>query len=149
MYGLPAVLSILALAAILRREPMIAATAGLLLANWGINTALVSITGDVSPWLVFMVVDYLAAIGLFALRETQWQSAIIAVYAAELIVHAAFGASSGGAWPQYRYWWALFYLGWAQAVITGGWLACEMARDRLRARGRASPAVVAGGETQP
>jgi hypothetical protein len=98
----------------------LAGTAAILLGNWLAEVAMVAYSGDQFPWLFFMVADYLSALAILVTMTTRWQVMVAAIYAVQMVCHAAFGLSAQGAWPRYQYWHALTYTGWAQLVVIAG-----------------------------
>jgi hypothetical protein len=102
-----------------------------LLANWLLSTAFVRSTGEDAPWLWFLTVDYLTGIVLWLMPRSRGNSLLMASYAVELLLHAAFGWSDQGGWARYRYWWALYYAAWAQVALVGAWSIYDAARHRL------------------
>lgn len=97
-------------------------TALVLLGNWIAEVAMVQISRDQFPWLFFMVADYMSALTIICMAKTRWQYAVAAIYAVQMVCHAAFGLSKQDAWANYEYWYVLTYTGWAQlaALIGGG-----------------------------
>lgn len=134
---LAALLALLILALWKRQEAV--GTAVVLLINWALLTTLVWVIGERFPWPMFVTVDYLCGLAVFAMRTTRWQSAIIAIYAVQCICHAAFGYSSHSRQAQDNYWWTLTLTGWAQLAVLGGWMIAGLARGADRAGGSASP----------
>lgn len=134
---LSATLLALTLAIMLRDGPK-TVTAAVLLLNWCINTGFVELSGSVSPWLMFAVVDYLSALAIYMVQASRWQGAIVATYVVQIVVHAAFGLSDRGPHPFYTYWWSLYYIAWAQLGIFYSWAAYDRWRDSVPA-GRVSP----------
>lgn len=104
------------------------ATALILLGNWVANSALVYFGGDAFPWPLFAVTDYLTAVLIALVAMERWQMAVAAIYAAQLVTHAGYGLSAQGAVQQYQYWYALYYLAWAQVAIFFGWWGYERLR---------------------
>lgn len=132
MYGLPVALLGIALIAYANRREPIVATAGVLLANWGLNTLVATCFEAPYPWWFFMIMDYLSGLAMIMLYVSKWQAAIAAVYVAQIVAHGGFGVSEQDDWAKYSYWWTLFYLGWSQALICGGWLGREAIRLDMR-----------------
>ena len=117
-----ATLLALLLVGMIRNDGRMAGTAAVLLANWLLEVAAITMTGEQFPWMLFLTVDYLCAISILGIAYTRWQLTIVGIYAVQACCHAAYGASDGGAWAQYQYWWALTYTGWAQLASMGGWI---------------------------
>lgn len=134
---LAALLALLIFALWKRQEA--AGTAVVLLVNWALLSVVVWATGERFPWPMFTVVDYLSGLAIFALYTSKWQKAIIAIYAAQCVCHAAFGYSSQSRAAQDTYWWTLTLTGWAQLAVLGGWMVAGLVRRSDRAGGSASP----------
>lgn len=128
-----ATLLALLIVSLVRSDGRMAGTAAILLVNWSLEVASIQITGEQFPWMIFLTVDYLSALAILGIANNRWQAAVIAIYAAQLICHAAYALSPQGAWAQHRYWWSLTYTGWAQLVILGGWIIYALAGGRLGA----------------
>jgi hypothetical protein len=126
---LASLIAICAFAAILNKDRMLG-TALILLANWGINTAMVSLSGDPAPWMGFLAVDYVSGFVLMVIAErpSRWQVAITALFALECIAHGAFGYSTRNGWTVYYYYWTLAYTSWAQVALVGAWGIVDLAR---------------------
>lgn len=147
-----AALLALLIVAMVRSEGRMAGTAAILLANWVIEVAVIQLTGEQFPWMLFLTVDYLSALGILAMSYTRWQLAVISIYALQVICHAGYGLSDQGAWASYHYWWALTYTGWGQLVAMGGWIAYALVGGPDGAGSRLPSYVrrhLARGETHP
>lgn len=120
---LPFALTILALFIVsaIRGDGRMTGTATILGINWLVEVGAVNLTGERFPWMLFLTVDYLSALGILGFAAGRWQAAIIGIYATQIVCHAGYGLSSEGLWAQYRYYWALTYTGWAQLAVLGGW----------------------------
>lgn len=153
MWQLGLALSVLCIGAALLRERCVFGVAATLLVNWTVNTVFVRVAGDVSPWGFFLATDYVSGVfvisGLAVIcgRFTLASIIIALSYAAECVLHAAYGLSDHGAWATYRYWWATLYIAVGQMMFVFGWGAYELARRIGRARRRVpfDPARVARG----
>lgn len=106
-------------------------TALVLLGNWLAEIAMVRGSNEQFPWLFFIVADYMSALIILCMRPNRWQIMIAAVYAVQIICHAAFGFCGQTQAAKYYYWYALTYTGWAQLalVIGGGVYALHRRRD--------------------
>lgn len=126
---LVSLLAACAFAAILHKDRMLG-TALVLLANWGINTSIVSISGDSAPWMGFLAVDYLSGFLLMVIadRPAKWQITIVVTFALECVVHGAFGYCPRNGWTIYYYFYALSYIAWAQVALVGAWGVVDLAR---------------------
>jgi hypothetical protein len=112
-----------------------AGTSAILLLNWVVCSAVAWITHDPYPWLFYIVADYLAALAIYTIRRSHWQSAIMGVYSVQLICHAAYGLSDKSAGPTYYSYWALSCLAWVQVALCGGWVIHGIVGRRLSASG--------------
>lgn len=117
----------------------VAGTLAVLLTNWCVQVAVIEVTGEQFPWLIFVVVDYLSAIAIIAFWSTRWQLGAAAIYALQIVCHAAFVLSSRSDPARLHYWWALTLTGWAQLAIAGGWLIHGMVGRGARADRGAPP----------
>tara|TARA_Y100000815_G_scaffold202913_1_gene186567 strand:- start:447 stop:908 length:462 start_codon:yes stop_codon:yes gene_type:complete len=111
-----------------------------LLGNWAANTAVVSVTGNDHPWVVFATIDYVSALAFLMIGGIAGRL-VAATYALQLLMHAAYVISGGGPWPDYAYWWGLYYVAWAQVAIVFGWMGIELARRAYARRGSISAAA--------
>lgn len=105
-----------------------------LLCNWAVLTCLATASGSQTNWLAMASVDYVSALLILMVQPNRWTATIALLYAVELIAHVAFGISSQGPWPQYRYWYVLFYASWAQAWLLFTWAGIDggkVVRDRF------------------
>jgi len=139
----PYLAALLALCAFtaLMRDVRIPGTAAILLANWLLCTAVVRATGEAYPWSWFFAADYLAAFAILVLlgRPAPWQAAIGAIYAAQLICHAACGIYLGNTAANYYGYHFLKWSSWAQLGIVAAWACYEVAGSRwLLGRGASS-----------
>lgn len=145
MWQLGLALAALCLGAAFIRDRCVLGVAATLLANWTINTVFAWATGEPASWGFFLGVDYasgifaLVGVGLICQRFTVGSIVIAISYAAECLMHAAYGLSDQGEWAQYRYWWATYYTAIAQLMFVFGWGAYEWARRSVRDRRRVSP----------
>lgn len=117
------------------------ATAFILLGNWCINTAFVSLCNDPDSWFAFLVVDYLSALILLALHQTPGTKLVCLTYAIQCVAHGAYGyvtMSDVNPLAAYIYWWLLYCLAMAQVVIVGGMVAYQRVGDWSRAGGSVS-----------
>lgn len=133
-------------AGVLRNWRMMGA-AGILLANWAINTSVVNWTGQSYPWAWFLCVDYLSGMVILIVsgKPTLWQALIAALFAFECIAHGAFGIKGRTIWTEYYYWYTLHYVAWSQFWIVTSWGLCEIAGRRV-GHARGAPSSVAGVE---
>jgi hypothetical protein len=120
--------AILAVAAMLRNGRM-AWTAGLLLANWGINTWIAHVSGTQFNWAAMGLVDYFTAALILCVPLTRWQIMVACLYAYELVAHAAYAWVGPSPRSDYYYWYALSYGAWAQAWVVAGWGGHDIARS--------------------
>jgi hypothetical protein len=125
MWPLPIALMIAGALAAISGNRAALVTATVMLVNWLSCVCVVAVTHDFYPVLFFIVADYLAALALFTLRTTRWQSLVMAIYGVQLICHAAYALSDMGAGPTYYSYWALTYLAWAQVALIGGWIGTD------------------------
>lgn len=137
MFGVPlwAALAGLLLFAVVMRNKCMAWAALCLLANWIANTLLANLSGSQFNWLAMGVVDYITAIAIICSPITRWQIIVTGLYALELIAHASFAFTDEGLNAQIKYWWALHYLAWAQALTVAGWGLYDLAESAWH-RGR-------------
>ncbi len=145
MWQLGLALCALCLGAAVLRDRCISCVSAVLLANWGVNTAFVHISGAVDPWGFFLGADYVsglfavAGVGLICHRFTLGAIVIALSYALECVIHAAYGLSGHGQAASDQYWWATFYVAVGQMMFVVGWGIYEMARRAVRARRGVSP----------
>jgi hypothetical protein len=145
MWQLGLLLSLLCVGAAVLRDRCVFGAAAALLVNWIVNTAAVWISGVDFPWGAFLTVDWLT--GVFVLvglplicgRFTAGPVVIGLSYGLECILHAAFGLSDHGPWPEYRYWWTLYYIAIGQMLFVFGWGLYELGGRYHRARRRVAP----------
>lgn len=145
MWQLGLALALLSIGAALLRERCITGAALVLLANWTINSLFCRFSADPYPWGFFLASDYVsgvfvvAGLGMICQRFTFGSVVLALSYAAECVMHAAYGLSDHGAWAQYRYWWAIFWVAVGQMAFVVGWGIYEMARRYARARRSLAP----------
>lgn len=141
---LASILFVCACALTLRNDRMLA-TAIVLLANWTVNTTIVTWLGDPYPWAWFLATDYLSGFVLVALagRPAMWQVFVTVLFALECVAHGAFGLSRRTPWTEYYYWYLLSYTAWAQLCVIAAWGLCEVA-GRYGWSGRRAPSSITG-----
>ena len=145
MWMLPSCLLAVIGFAVVLRKPRMFGTAAVLLANWVVNTGVVSWTGESYPWAWFLCTDYLSGMVLLMVagKPTLWQVLIAALFALECIAHGIFGAKGRTAWTEYYYWYTLHYVAWSQLWAVTSWGLYEVAGRGLR-HVRGAPPSVAG-----
>ncbi|MET0364505.1 MAG: hypothetical protein ABW169_07605, partial [Sphingobium sp.] len=99
-----------------------------LFANWAVNTAGATLSGTQFNWAAMAAADYVSALLILVVRTNRWGLVIVVTYAVQMIAHVAFGLSSQGPWPQYRYWYVLSYTAWAQAFLLLAWAGLDGGR---------------------
>jgi len=120
-------LLLLITAGLLLNKRNFTATALILFIDWLAGNAWYWVTDDQYPWMILIVVDWLAALSVLAFRESRWQYWIVAIFIVQIICHVGFGLSPpNNRWIEYNYWWMLTYSGIAQLVVMGGWLTHEI-----------------------
>lgn len=119
-------LVVLAVIGGIRRDAAQLWTPLIMVANQAACTAVVLVTGDYYPVLFLVVADYASAIAMLLVRRSHWQSAIIGIYACQIICHAAYALSDMGVAATYYGFWALTYMGWVQLALVGGWIGTSL-----------------------
>jgi hypothetical protein len=139
----PFFVSLLALCAFTAviRDPRLSGTAAILLANWLLCAVVVRETGEAYPWSWFFAVDYLAAFVILVVfgLPSVWQAGVGAIYAAQLVCHAARGLYLNDPAALYYGWHFLAWSSWAQIAIVAAWGCCEVAAGRWVLSRSASP----------
>lgn len=122
-----------------------------LLANWAINTAVVSWTGQNYPWAWFLCTDYLSGLVLLVVagKPTLWQAVVTASFALECIAHGAFGLTRETPWTEYYYWYSLHYVAWAQLWLLASWGVCDLAGRFSRRYGGPSSSIAGVERSDP
>lgn len=135
-------LVILAAVAHRARQRDTRATAAVLTVDWALCALAVHHTGSAYPAVWFFLIDYPAALCIlifapmhYGRRPHLWEGLVGAIYAVELISHAARYMRPGQASLYYGYYF-LMGAAWMQALVVSVWLIYAMAcrRDWLGGR---------------
>lgn len=144
MWLLPSCLLAVIGFSVVLHKPRMFGTAAILLANWAVNTGVVSLTGENYPWAWFLCVDYLSGMVILAVagKPTLWQAIVTALFAVECVAHGIFGVKGRTAWTEYYYWYTLHYAAWSQFWVVTSWGLCDLAGRSVR-HDRGTPPSVA------